>query len=278
MLPYKVGETGCLISGASAALLGFQMKNPIFVVGTGRCGTSLLAQILKSHPQLVTFPGEANHLWHPKVYPYNRRAVETPPILGDAAKFTRISIENWPRKHENKIRNILNGYHLLRGPSKVCILKSAMISFMIPQLLELFPGTKFLHIYRSGPSVVESLVLKEWDKHKDYYQDKADFRTVCARYWNDCILEIEKQRVELALDQKYGLLEFSYEQLCEDPPAILDRLASFLGFECGEFAFDVSRITSQNFKAGDYYHNMAWIDPLSAMSGAMALKGYAVPV
>lgn len=273
----RAGQSGCYFVGALTALVGLKMEAPTFIIGTGRCGTSLLIKILKSHKRLVTFPGEANNLWHPKSYPYSKRSIETPPILEAPQRYSMISLDHWPHKHENRIQNTFNGYHFIRGGSKIYIIKSAMISFVIPKILAIFPNCKFLHIYRSGPPVIESLVQKEWDKYSNYFDSKAVFRINCAKYWNDCILEIERQKSELCLDRTGALLEFSYENLCENPRAILGEIGRFLEVKPGEFSFDLSQIKSQNFKAGDYYHSEAWIDALKIMDAGMKLKGYALP-
>jgi hypothetical protein len=162
----------------------------------------------------------------------------------------------------------------MRGSSKKYVVKSAMISFMIPTILKIFPGAKFLHIYRSGPPVVESLVVKEWEKYGSYFKSQSEFRCRCAKYWNDCIMEIDRQRTALELDKKGKFFEISYEQLCENPSAALKSLGRFLQVEPGRFAFDISKISSRNFKAGDYEHDEAWAPALQLMSPAMKLKSY----
>ena len=149
-----------------------------------------------------------------------------------------------------------------------------MISFMMPEILALFPDAKFIHIYRNGPSVIASLLKKEWDKHRTYFDSKEDFRLDCAKYWRDCILGIEKQRVDLALDEKDAFLGFSYEQLCEDPQGILDNIASFLAIASSDFNFDMGSIVSQNYKVGDYAEDPNWSELLKVMAPAMTLKGY----
>ena len=56
----KLRHTGYRIVGSLAAALGYRTRSPVFIIGTGRCGTTLLVKILNSHPQLVGFPDEAN--------------------------------------------------------------------------------------------------------------------------------------------------------------------------------------------------------------------------
>ena len=52
-------------------------------------------------------------------------------------------------------------------------------------------------------------------------------------------LEIEKQKIELSLERKNSLLEFSYEKLCRNPIEVLNNIASFLSIGLNEFNFDV---------------------------------------
>jgi hypothetical protein len=73
------------------------VPKPVFIIGSGRCGTSLFVRILSSHGRLFGFPGEANDLWHPKSYPFSKRSIETPPILENPKLFTQISLECWPK-------------------------------------------------------------------------------------------------------------------------------------------------------------------------------------
>ena len=78
--------------GCLPGAMRFGPVRPVFVVGTGRSGTTLLVKILKSHRDLVPYPSEANELWHPNLYPYDRRTIDAPPILFDPAEFTARSL------------------------------------------------------------------------------------------------------------------------------------------------------------------------------------------
>lgn len=153
--------------GRMAARRGGGPTAPVFVIGTGRSGTTLLVQILHSHRDIRSYPTEANEIWHPAAYPYERRSLELPPILFDPAEFTRRSLEGWTPAREETIRQTFAGFVWLWGRRRRLLLKSAMVSFMIEPLLRVFPDAKFVHIFRSGPSVVSSLVLKEWGKYRD---------------------------------------------------------------------------------------------------------------
>ena len=125
--------------GRILRVMGYSPKRPVFVVGTGRCGSSLLSSILRSHNGLVVFPGEANELWHPKSYPFRSASIETPSMIEDPNAFTGISLSNWPPGHDQLIRAVFSSYNLVHGSTKTLVVKSAMISFMIPKIQILFP-------------------------------------------------------------------------------------------------------------------------------------------
>jgi Sulfotransferase family len=262
--------------GAILSVAGYRAAKPLFVVGTGRCGSSLLVEILGSHRQLVVFPDEANDLWHPDSYPFSRASVRGPSILENPAAYTKNSLARWPAGHGQRIRNVLSAYNLVRGRGRRLVQKSAMITFLVPRILDLFPDARLCHIYRSGPPVVESLVKKDWSKYADRFANRDEFRLACAGYWNDCVLEIERQDTRLHLGAKGLLLELSYEALCADPRQAYARLASFLSIDPEAFEFDPTRIRSQNDKVGDYSLDSAWRAPLRLMAEGMRLKGFSL--
>ena len=270
----KVFDAACFLIGKTGRAFGDKLSRPLFIIGTGRCGTTLLVDILNTHPGLSGFPGEANELWHPKLEPFESAFLDIPPIEVDPKRFSDVSVANWPPKQGERIRDIFAGYHLITGRSRVFFTKSAMISFMIPSILEVFPDARFIHIYRYGPSVIESYFKKNFGKYSRYMYTEKDYRIYCATYWNACILEIEKRRKELSLDTKGQFLEFSYEGLCQTPRDVLEDIAKFLGVASNGFRYDISRISSQNYKVADYARNPERAELLGLMLSGMKLKGY----
>jgi hypothetical protein len=270
----KIFGIACFLIGRAGRVCGFRIKRPFFIVGTGRCGTTLLLRILNSHRGISGYPVEANELWHPKLEPFESASLDIPPIEVDPKRFSDISIANWPPGHEERIRDIFTGFHLITGPSKVFFARSAMISFMIPKILHVFPESRFIHLYRFGPSVVESYFKKNFGKYTRHVFTEKDYRFCCARYWNDCILEIERKKNDLSLATKGALLELSYEKLCQNPRDVLDNIADFLGVALNGFKFDISKISSQNYKVADYAKNPEYAELLEVMSPGMKLKGY----
>lgn len=261
-------------AGTLAGALGRRIETPVFVVGSGRCGTTLLTDVLSSHPALLGYPGEANDLWHPRTYPFDVSRVAEAPIEADPAAFTALSMSHWPPGHERTIARAFAGYRLLAGPRRRLFVKSAMISFMLPAIDRMFPDARFVHLFRNGPSVVASYMKKNYGRYRRYHVPEDEYRRRVARYWNDCLLEIGRAGRDLGLVADGRLHEFSYEDLCERPDAELDRLAGFLGIDPAAFAYDTARIESTNYKVGAWGDDPVWEEPLRLMEPAMNAHGY----
>jgi hypothetical protein len=250
------------------------LENPIFIIGTGRCGTSLLLRILKSNKELAVFPSEANELWHPNSFSHIKAKISSPPILLSPQEFTNISIKSWPLNHENKIKSIFEGFFLIKRHAYIFVQKSAMISFMIPLILSIFPNSKFIHIYRNPISVIASIVEKEWNKYNHLFSSEANFRLTCAKYWGKCIIEIDNQKKFMCQKGSDILFELSYESLCKNPINQLNTLATFIGCNPKGFTFDLSKIKSTNYKVGNYRRNDNWLDIIECIKPIMEEKGY----
>lgn len=261
-----------------------QLRNPFFIIGSARSGTTILVQTFASHEEIATYPSEANTLWHPQTYPWRRSPLrdQIPPLWVDPERFTRFSIQYRTHDQTQRLRSAFGAYQLL-SRKKYFLNKSAMITFMIRFIRRTFPDAHFIHMVRDGHAVALSYAKKEFKKiHQDpnVYQEQGlnlsfeELLKECARSWRQHIEEVERQKEELS--RQNALYEVRYERFCQDPRRELSQLAKFMGVDPAGFRWtDYSHIRSRNFK----YREELEPDTLRALSHIMqpqlANQGYA---
>jgi hypothetical protein len=145
---------------------------------------------------------------------------------------------------------------------------------MIPTILSLFKDARFIHIYRNGISVIDSLYKKERPKYIKMFPDDNQFMQVCAKYWVECISEIDFQDKMRSLSKTNILYQFSYEELCSTPQKQIAELASFIGCSETDFSYDYSEVSSTNYKVGNYSSEKRWEPVLKTILPTMIEKGY----
>jgi hypothetical protein len=270
-----------------ASVLPSQMEprvaNPVFFIGSGRSGTSTLARLLGSHPDVAVFPHEANELWHPGLYPWFRSQRETLPLWRDPYAFTAASLRRRTAADDQRLKALLGSYQRLFRRHYV-VNKSVMITFMIPYVLELFPDARFIHLVRDGRAVALSFAKMERrkiDRHPAPYRKSGldcSLKTLIddfARHWRQHIAEVETQRRVLNLDSGRRIHELRYEDLCANPRSELTSLARFLKVE--PEGFDTRRyaaIENRNYKFRDELDD-ATVQRISGlMQPELLQKGY----
>ena len=234
-----------------------KVKNPFFIIGCGRSGTSLLLKVLAAHLEIAAYPDEANKLWHPQAYPWHESKLFIPPFWSEPYGFTRMSLQNRTEKDDRKIQAIFAGYQAIAG-GKCFLNKSVTISFMLPEVLKLFPTARFIHLVRDGRAVALSYAKKQLKKQAEfseiyrargYYLSLDALLESFARHWQEHILYIERYKSEINSTGNPQLLEIRYEDFCENPIPHLDRIAEFMEIDETVFlAKDYSTIQTQNYK------------------------------
>jgi sulfotransferase family protein len=140
------------------------MEAPVFIVGCARSGTSLLRDLLRSHPRLA-FPDESNFL------PLFYRAFGDPRTDAEAynlaARILRLQwVRRWSlsltpsslahcRSYAELVSSLYDDVARRQGRPRWGD-KTPHYVLEIPTLLEIFPGAKVIHIYRDGRDVALS--------------------------------------------------------------------------------------------------------------------------
>ena len=243
MIPDRIRRSPRLLAAARAfagAVPGWsaaRLARPCFVVGSGRSGTTMLATMLGMHPDIAVVPTEANHLWHPRSYPWHQHPEYAgAPYWVDPVGFSRQSaaLHRQPGQVKPPVRAVFGAYQAAcRRP--VLINKSVMINFMLEEVGELFPEASFIVCRRDGRSVAYSFAVKELPKitSNPIYGERGfpnDFEFVLrkqAQRWNDTNDAITRYFSGPGSQRK--VLEVRYEDLCSRPEPILQAIAGHLG-------------------------------------------------
>ena len=221
----------------------------------------MLNRLLGSHPDVASHVGEANNLWHPRLYPWHESDIDVDPIWLDPRAYTRASLEHREPGWGLYIRSVFAAYQQLAG-GEVFLNKTVMANFMLPQVDRLFPEARFIHLYRHGLAVALSYPRKEDDKfanHAKYrsvevLDDRERLQDTYAEYWRETILEIEDRRRQIELDSQGRWMEMSYEDFCSDPRAGLNKCLRFMGLAAAKFDFEQAEVVdNRNHKFQQYF-------------------------
>ncbi len=261
---------------------GKQLNNPIFLIGCARSGTTLLSELLGSHPEVANW-SELNDIWDPQGYPWHASTYETPPVWANPTAYT----SRWWRDTEprtEQLRALFGLYQWLRR-RPYFLNKTPLNTFRIPYLLTMFPTARFIHLIRDGRAVVFSYTHKQLEKINAYpepYQaiglassfDELAHRL--AKFWKANLAEVEQQDAKLGLSKRSLLLEVTYEDLCADTVTVLDRICDYLGLAPGQLSLAARQMAleNQNYKWQRGFPAELAASLTEAMEPMLSQKGY----
>lgn len=206
-----------------------------FIVGTGRCGTTLLQAMLSSHPSLY-IPPELRYfgrhepggtfsdpLRDEHVAPYLARfqsdiwwadmGLDTE-AFGDA-------VRGGVRSSRDIYRWILGNVSERRGNRKPRFgEKTPYYVLFLERIGELFPDARFIHLYRDPRDVVASFLEQYW------VPGGTAMRV--ANYLLHVYRRVEQAQARIGRDR---FCTVKYEDLVECPERELRRVCAFLGEE-----------------------------------------------
>lgn len=213
-----------------------------FVVGCARSGTSILGELLASHPD-VKYLFEAHTIWEK-----GGRGINNSHRLTDehVTPTVKAEIQTWFREQQED--------------GKLLIEKNPRNILRVPYITKIFPNAKIIHILRDGRDVACSMEpgcgRDHWSHLKppswsEYY---ADFSGAlrCAMAWKE-IVEIGLKDLE-----KREHLLIKYEDLVTSPSATAGKICSYLGLGLDqaviEFAHNIVNRTGSSYHAKYQHH------------------------
>ena len=263
-----------------------RVHQPVFIIGAPRSGTTLLLKLLAAHPEVIAFRREANEYWHPRFYPWRNcdETVNVPPYEIDPKAFTEASVRQFSAVDEQRLRALFGVAQVL-GRGRQVIGKSAMLSLMVPQILQRFSDARLVHVVRDGRAAACSRAIKEHDKMRRYepvyrrrgvYRSFDELLTDVARSWASAVEAVMQEDQVLELSSGGRLLTIYYEQLCADPDRQLSRLQEWLGLSQPVRCPDALRPRSRNSKYRQVLPTATISRLERLMAGSLRRAGYPV--
>ena len=249
-----------------------EVKKPVFILGTGRSGTTILGILLSMHKE-VGFLNEPKALWH-SIFPdedligsYSRGKASYRLAAGDASQQVKQSAHR------------LFGAYLAMSCSKRVVDKYPELIFRTPFVKEIFPDAKFLFLVRNGWDTCHS--IEGWSTRlgKQKNGEVHDWWGVNNRKWNLLIEQIIPNHEDLAeyaesmrgwtnhvdmaavewivtmregmrLEQTYpnDVLRVTYEDMCDRPQENMQIITGFCKLGEDKVFLDYSKSTLRTVK------------------------------
>jgi len=264
-----------------------KVEKPIFVVGTGRSGTTMLQDILSRHHAVAWLPKEVSDRFPHRLtliralmealdYPVAGRLLRQRLNPGECYGFW----EYYCKGFSTPCRDLLaadvtqkNRERLQYALERVLTQKRARLLVKVtgwPRvgfLSEVFPNARFVHILRDGRAVASSLMSVPWwwgwrgpenwrwgplspEDRADWERSDRSFVVLAGIQWKILVDAMEKAKEQAAGD---GFLDLRYEDICADPISAFKHIVKFCdlewtpGFEKELRAFSV-RNTNAKFR------------------------------
>ena len=190
---------------------------PVFIVGMPRSGTSLVEQILASHPQ-VHGAGELPDMW--------QMVMQLPGILGGNEPYPHCMTLLKQQHLDDLSRQYLSNLDAL-APDATRVVDKMPGNFRYLGLIELlFPGAHVIHCLRDPLDTCLSCYFQDFSRTHAYSYDLAHL----GAYYNDYLRMMAHWTSVL----KIPVIDVRYEDLIADQEAVSRELIEFCGLEWDE--------------------------------------------
>ncbi|MHB1348537.1 MAG: sulfotransferase family protein [Desulfobulbaceae bacterium] len=199
------------------------ITEPVFIIGVPRSGTTLLRVILDSHSEIAGAP-ETGWLSGGYTDFSIRKLVEEliQNKLGATKNLTGVTPDAVKLAARQFLNVLFKEYLAARG-KKYLVLKTPDDAGHIDFIVDLFPNSKFIHIYRDGRDVACSTVAQ---KNKFFGEDMTGFGELNLFNALDRWQKWESNiRIYL---QHFNSISIRYEELVTNPLFTVEQVISFL--------------------------------------------------
>ena len=264
------------------------VKSPVFILGCGRSGTTILGNALAQHPR-VTYLHEPRDLWT-SGYPETDIWTEHSVARHGKLVFTESDVN--PRK--TRALKKLFALEIRRSRRPVLIEKLPINNFRLRFIRGMFPDCRFIHIWRNGLEVARSIEAMSmqgrwfksdqyrWNMFADYAQsmpETAHLPALCQSYYEKGLLEwrVSTEAATSFLERlpQENWLEVSYSTFVADPFGTSERLADFLHLTPEQMVRDFIR---HNIRRRSESRDGAEVTQLERLIGGPLLEQSVQPI
>jgi omega-hydroxy-beta-dihydromenaquinone-9 sulfotransferase len=245
--------------------LAVDNREPIIIVGTGRCGSTVFHHLLSKHSKLAWLPGALCRRFpqKPELQNLFNRGLDYP-ILGRVLGEGIAPAECYPfweyhcRGFSAPYRDLVASDVTEKTKRRVRAAMSEITTEKRDRLLlkitgwprigflsEIFEDAKFIHVIRDGRAVVNSMVnvyfWRGWEGPQDWgwgelspaqkeewERHDQSFVVLAALQWKILMDAVESAKTSLSKD---NFLELKYEDLCSDPLDTFGTVTEFCGLK-----------------------------------------------
>ena len=220
---------GSALSGGAPDEAAWRPADPVFVLCMGRSGSTLLRFLLDAHPDLACPPetslpalcGQLSVVWSLiEGAPLAAERDAAPPQVPDAAV-----------AGIRRMLDEMSGSYLVRRGKRLFCDKSLGSARFAGLLTQIYPGARFLCLYRHPMDVIRSGLdacpfgLKGYGFDPYIAGSPGNAVLALARYWLDNATLINKVEQE----QAERCHRIRYEDLVEDPEGVMREAYAFIG-------------------------------------------------
>ncbi len=218
---------------------------PIFLIGCGRSGTTILGSTLGRHPS-IKYLNERRDIWH-QAYP-------NLDIWSDKEGSPKL-IANKQDLNHKRTKELKSIFHKeqVRSNNKVLLEKLPINNFRLDFIHSAFPNAKYIYLHRNGLEVAKSIEkrIKEDTWYKGAYKWTLIEKLAKSKQIpTDSLSQLEKGLLEWRFSLQFSEQFFSqiptskyyslsYQSFIEEPKTEIENILKFMHL---------------NFSSEDIYH------------------------
>ena len=216
---------------------------PVFLIGCGRSGTTILGHSIGSHPQ-IAYLNERLDIWN-KAYP------EFDIWSGKIDRPVLVATKGNHQKE--KTQKLSYELHVEQAVSQSALVleKTPINNFRLPFLKAAFPGARFIYLHRNGLEVARSIERlssqggwygkngqSKWTVLKNLIEVNTTFKADDLSFFEKALLEwrFSMEYSEQFFDQldPSHYFALSYASFIDNPAHQLKYIFRFLGLEAND--------------------------------------------